>query len=337
MRTSHLLNRLFMTLVALVALGSAALAADPGLVYPPTSEVSDQKAGSVLIYNLYSSVAASPETENTQINITNTNPFATAFVHLFFVDGASCTPADVFICLTPNQTASFLASDIDPGVMGYIVAVASDPVIGCPINFNFLIGSADVRLASGHSASLGAEAFSALYGVAGDGLPGCDMNSVTANLDFNGVVGAGYNRVPRVLAVDSIPSPADGNNTLLVINRIGGSLVTGASRIGSLFGLLFDDAENAYSFTFAPPGCQFKGPISSIRLLNGGLSNIIPSGRTGWMKFWATVDAGLLGAVLKANSNVGTSARAFTGGHNLHKLTFSAGASLTIPIFSPFC
>jgi len=41
-------------------------------------------------------------------------------VHLFFVDGATCSIADSLVCLTPNQTASFLASDIDPGTTGYI-------------------------------------------------------------------------------------------------------------------------------------------------------------------------------------------------------------------------
>ena len=355
MRTSQKLSNAFLALAALVMMAAASFAqgVGPGAPFPPTSEVSDQKAGSILIYNLYSSQAATPEAENTRINITNTNPAVTAFVHLFFVDGASCTPADVFICLTPNQTASFLASDIDPGVMGYIVASTADPVTGCPISFNFLIGSEYVKLASGHAGSLGAEALASVFptGPVPAGL--CDLASGTALIGF----GLFYDRLARVLAVDNIPSPTDGNNTLIVINRIAGNLLTGARPIGSLFGLLFDDAENAYSFTFTPPGCQFKGPISSIRLLNGGLQNIIPAGRSGWMKFWSAspetatfnfpllpantffsgVGRGLLGAVFNANANTATSPTAFVGGRNLHKLTLNEFDFLLIPVFPPFC
>src|SRR5215471_3652965 len=132
MTTSRKLTSAFLALFALVMLSASALAADPGIVYPPESAVSDQKAGSVLFYNFYSSGATSGATQNTRVNITNTSSTAPAFVHLFFVDGASCSIADSFICLTQNQTASFLASDVDPGVSGYIVAVAVEPRVGCP-------------------------------------------------------------------------------------------------------------------------------------------------------------------------------------------------------------
>src|SRR5919199_6896195 len=126
MRNLHKLIHGLVSLFALIVLASTALAQTalgPGIPYPATSEVSDQKAGSVLIYNLYSSNATSPNSENTRINITNTHPTKTAFVHLFFLDGATCSPADAFTCLTPNQTAALLASDIDPGVTGYVVAI----------------------------------------------------------------------------------------------------------------------------------------------------------------------------------------------------------------------
>src|SRR5262245_27935891 len=190
MQTSRKLTQALLALFALVVLSASALAADPGLAYPATSEVSDQKAGSLLVYNFYTSGAAG-NAQNTRINITNTNGLEAAFVHLFFVDGSGCAVADSFTCLTANQTTSFLASDVDPGVSGYIVAVASDGFIGCPLSFNFLIGDEYVKLSTGHQANLGAEAFSALFnGV----LPGCDANSVTALLNFSGVAG-GYNLV----------------------------------------------------------------------------------------------------------------------------------------------
>jgi hypothetical protein len=293
--------------------------------------VSDQKAGSVLVYNFYSSSAASPNTQNTRISITNTNPTTPIGVHLFFVDGATCSIADVFLCLTKNQTASFLASDLDPGTTGYLVAVASDPTTGCPVNFNFLIGDEYVKLASGHAANLGAEAFSALAG----GRVACDGNSVTATLAFDGV---SYNRVPRTLAASSIPARADGNDTLLVVNRFGGNLATGAGTLFNLFGIFYDDAENALSFTFNPGTCQFRSSLSNnFPRLTPRFENFIPAGRSGWMRLYSTSDIGLLGAVLNYNPNATTNAGAFNQGRNLHKLTLTATQTLVIPIFPANC
>src|SRR4030095_8719405 len=135
----------------------------PGGGVPATSEPSGQKAGSVLIYNLYTSNATSPQSQDTRINLTNVDPTRPAIVKLFFVDGATCSVADSGVCLTPNQTASFQASDLDPGGTGYLVAVAVDSR-GCPVNFNNLIGDSYVKFASGHAANLAAEAIAALAG-----------------------------------------------------------------------------------------------------------------------------------------------------------------------------
>lgn len=303
----------------------------PGIIYPATSEVSDQKAGSVLVYNLYASSIAAPNSQNARIAITNIHPSLPVAVHLFFVDGATCSIADSLICLTANQTASFLASDIDPGTTGYIVAVASDATTGCPINFNYLIGDEYVKLSSGHAANLAAEAISAIAG----GLPACDGASVTAILTFDGV---SYNRVPRVLAASNIPSRADGNDTLLVLNRIGGSLVTGAATLTGIFGLIYDDAENPLSFTFSPGGCQFRSSLSNnFPRLAPRFEQFIPAGRSGWAKFYATGEIALLGAQINYNPNAATAANAFNQGHNLHKLTLTASTQLTIPIFPPNC
>ncbi len=332
MRTSRKLAHALLALFTLVVLSSFALAADPGLVYPPTSEVSDQKQGSVLIYNVYTSGATSGNTQNTRINITNTSTSSSAAVHLFFVSDG-CSIADSFICLTQTQTATFLASDVDPGVSGYIVAVATD-ANGCPVAFNFLIGDEYVKFTSGHSANLGAEAFAALYfGTS----PGCDANSTTATVDFNGVVGVGYNRAPRVLADDMVPSRADGNDTLVIINRIGGNLAIGASTLSTLFGLFYDDSENVLSFSITG-SCQFRNSLSNTTpRLTPRFETFIPAGRTGWFKVYSQSDIGILGAAINLNANAGTAAGAFSGGHNLHKLTLTPSATYTIPVFPPNC
>ncbi|NOT62212.1 MAG: DUF4394 domain-containing protein, partial [Acidobacteria bacterium] len=228
----------------------------PGLPHGPQSQISDQKPGSVLIYPVYTSDAANGASQNTRLSITNTHGSRGANVHLFFVDGSSCSVADSFICLTANQTASVLASDIDPGTTGYLMAIATD-ALGCPINFNFLIGDEFVKFASGHMTNLGAEAVSAIAG----GLPACDATSVSATLNFNGV---SYNLLPRVIASSNLQARADGNDTLLIVDRIGGSFASAASTLFGLFGLMYDDAEKGVSFQI--PGasrCQYRAVINN--------------------------------------------------------------------------
>src|SRR5262249_27209558 len=162
--------------------------------------------------------------------------------------GATCGVADNFICLTPNQTASFLTADLDPGTTGYIVAVAVDAQ-GCPTNFNYLIGDEDVKFTSGHAANLGAEAINALARC----LALCDSKSSTAELRFDGL---SYSVVPHVLAADNLGSRGDGNDTLLILNRLGGNLGTGAGTLANLFGILYNDAESGISFSLSPGTCQ---------------------------------------------------------------------------------
>lgn len=333
MRKTLNFTHTLLSLFVLALMASMALAADPGLPYPATSEASDQKAGSLLFYNTYTSGASSGTTENTRINITNTNVNFAAFVHLYFVS-EGCSIADSYICLTATQTASFLTSDIDPGVRGYIVAVAVDGRAGCPISFNFLIGDEYLKAAGGYSANLGAVAFSALY----DGvLPGCDSNSVVATINFNGAAG-GYNLTPAALALDNVGSRADGNDTVLILNRVGGNLGIGASSLGTLFGLLYDDAENVLSFSITG-GCQFRSSLNNnTPRTTPRFETFIPAGRTGWLKVYnQTAAIGILGASVNANPNAATSAGAFVSGHNLHHLTLTPNASYVVPVFPPSC
>src|SRR5262249_45798505 len=199
MKASRYFTHMFLAMLALLLMASVSFAADPGLLYPPTSEVSDQKAGSLLFYNVYTSGATSGAGQNARINITNTSTTSAAFVHLFFVDGSNCSVADSFICLTTNQTSSFLASDVDPGVTGYIVAIAVDGRNGLPAVHNFLIGDEYVKFSTGHQANLGAEAFAKLT-------PGnvTSTDGSLAAIFFDGLLLDGsYNRAPRVLALDN--------------------------------------------------------------------------------------------------------------------------------------
>lgn len=327
MRTSRRFSSLLLILAALTLLSAAAMAADPGIPFPVDSVVSDQKAGSVLFFNVYTSSATSPATENTRISITNTSATRNVAVHLFFIDGASCSPADSIICLTANQTTTFRSSDFDPGTMGYLVAVAIND-IGCPIVHNFLIGDEYVKFASGHSGTLGAEALAANVA------PVCDDTTISVNLNFDGI---SYDRLPAVLAVDNLPSRVDGNDTMIIVNRPSGNLALGAESIGALSGLLYNDTESAYSFSFNSAQCQVKFSFSNtLPRTAPRFTTVVPSGRTGWVKFYTFTGVPLLGAVINFNQAASASPSAYSGGHNMHALRLTT-SSISIPVFPPNC
>ncbi|MDX2043664.1 MAG: hypothetical protein SF097_20780 [Acidobacteriota bacterium] len=305
----------------------------PGVAFSALSEVSDQRAGSVLIYNIYTSNPTVPAVQNTRINITNVNPGQDTAVHLFFIDGDSCSVADSFICLTRNQTTSFLLADFDPGTTGFMIAVAVDSITGCPINFNYLIGDEFVKFSSGHAANLQAEAIAAVAGSPSL----CDETSPIATLNFDGL---GYGRLPRALAVDDIPSRADGNDTMVIINRIGGNLGLGTSPLGTLFGIVYNDSEISSSFNLTG-GCQLRGTLSSnFPRTIPRLEQFIPAGASGWMKFWISGNdgnKGISGSVINFNPNTSVSSSAYNQGRNLHKLTLDTNNSFVIPVFPPPC
>lgn len=156
-----LLTMLFRALLLWLALAVPLHAQIPGLQFPAGSETSDQKPGSILFYNYITSSAASPITQNTQISLTNTSTTAVT-VRLIFVDGTTGVNLNAFISLAPLQTAQFLASDIVPGMTGYLMAVAVNSSTLCPINFNNLIGDALIKRATGHRAGLSAIAIAAI-------------------------------------------------------------------------------------------------------------------------------------------------------------------------------
>jgi len=344
-------------LLVLVMASISAAAADPGAVYPTTSDVSDQKMGSLLFFNYYTSSSCCPSQENTRINLTNTHQSANVMVHLFFVDGTTCSVADSFLPLVRNQTSTFVLSDIDPGVMGYLVAVAVEGPNGFtggtnsgrPLSFNWLIGDEYIELTSGHQANLGAETFAVIddmsSGTPVPKDPAYLASSPTADLIFNGTAG-NYNRAPQLLALSSMPSPSEsiaGYNTQVVLNRIGGSLVGSATPIGPLFGLMYNDASMQLSFTFSSTSCQFRSQINRNFPRTTPRPNLlIPEGRTGWAKFYSmSENVGLLGAVMITNNtgntgnNLSLGVETLNGGRNLHKIRLANTVQYEIPVFPP--
>jgi hypothetical protein len=351
--TSHKFTHILLTLLVLIACATASLAQ----VYIEPGVASDQKQGSLLFYNVYTSMVGDAS-QNTRINITNTNHTSSVNVHFFFVRSSDCTIADTYVCLTANQTFSFLASEYDPGETGFLYAVATDDS-GAPINFNYLIGDLYVKSYFGTSnyfqANLGAVAFAAQNIWTGvDPTPRVWDEGTAAPLasdNMNAYIAFGlyhdinnpsaphalYDRVPVTLAVDNIQSEADGNATLLLLHSMQGK-TTNAGVVGMIAGQVFDDNERGYSFQNSGLGCFSARLInrSSVRVPTG-IDRVIPKGRTGWMYFTSPnnggglAELGLLGASIVSNGKYDQAA--FNGGHNLHQIRVKDNRGFAIPVF----
>lgn len=366
MQTSHKHNRAgrsarcllaaasaFLVLGLTVLLSPAALAQPTMIAGLPGNHqtattgnmVSDIKPGSVLFYNYYTSDSLS-STIDTRVSITNTHPISSVTVHIFMVDSITCGIADFFVCLSRNQTVTFLVSDVDPDTAGYLLAVAVDS-LGRPTSFNFLAGEEFVVAPTGHRFGLSAVAAARLDGSAVSSPLNSDI--VTSTLFFNG---SQYDYLPQALMLDSFPSQTSapglsiGDTRLYLYNPLNNLVSTGGRFSGSLFFLVFDDQENGFSGQL-PLSCYLasdKQRISSVRTVPN-LGSVVPPGRTGWARFYS------IGTLSVASNTTGgqkslegvpligavaTRMGAYNGGHNLRFLTsFVQGFSITIPVISP--
>src|SRR5215475_5255391 len=140
------------------------------------------------------------------------------------------------------------------------------------------------------------------------------------------------------ISLDNIPSRGDGNDTMIILNRIGGDLRSSASTLTNVFGIFYNDTETGVSFTFNPGLCQFRSSVNSnFPRITPRFETFVPAGRSGWLKLSSNNDQGILGAAINFNPNAASDEGAFNQGHNLHKLTLTSSSTLTIPIFPPNC
>lgn len=296
----------------------------------PDASGSDQRIGSVLLFSYYTSNLGAAGLHNTQIRLTNTHETQETAVQLYFVDGQTSSVFSLFVCLLPNQTIPLLMSETDPSVTGYIIAVAVSKTTGCPINFNFLAGRAALKLSSGHTANLGAVAIAALVTTPSVCIPG----NTAATLNFDGI---SYGRLPRLLLVDNLASVKDGNDTRLIVTRIGGSLVGNAGGVGAIAGKIYNGNRGAQDFSFSAAAPQFVSSLSNnFPRLTTRLDLFIPAGQSGWMKFWTDANWGIIGSVLNLPSNPRIP-NAFAGGFNLQQGALAGAVSLAVPIAVPTC
>ncbi len=323
MKTSRNLTRLFVALAALIALCAVSFAqASP-------VQVSDQKAGSLLVFPFYGNDGAGGDT---RLTITNIGDAVAGIsnnlnVHLFFLD-STCAQADVYLCFTKFQSYSFKASEWDPvTARGELLAVAVDNM-GNPIAYNGLIGNAFVNTTVSGAKwvdNYSPEAFAAVGQI--------PTNGTTATLDLNNaplVGGAGYDAPAGGFAVE-FQSPVDSKNqailTMGLTGNVGGAL-SGNAATG--IAAIYRNDEKIFSYTMPGSGCSALTLISdaSIRIV-GGLSNSIGSGKTG-TAIWNVQGAiGLFVTPVQANSS-------WSGIRTLHKTKAGVGR-LVIPVFMPIC
>ncbi len=97
MKTS-LISKFVLSLTALIGIASMAFA-QPNATNTNVIEVSDQKPGSVLVFPFYKHDAQN--NVDTRLTITNIGKLGIN-VHFLFLDGATCTEFDQYVCFTPN-------------------------------------------------------------------------------------------------------------------------------------------------------------------------------------------------------------------------------------------
>ena len=290
------------------------------------SKLDDQKPGSLLFFTRYTSSASNAAREDTQLSLTNTNPAASTFVKLFLVNSATCEASSFTLCLAAQQTVGFAMSDLDPGVRGYIMAVATDAA-GRPADFNWLIGQAVLKQ------PLGGRIVPALlkaYTVAKrkEGVVTADGNN-QAELIFDNT---NYDRLPSQLAFDGIPTQLNGlNTTQLSFFR---PLANFAGGVSSTSVQLTGFGANSSNQVVSTSGvssltCLTDVNVGSLRLSPVTVNNLIQPGTFAWFAASTAELLPLLGTQLTSGDpSNGTTARV---------LSYSTEYRIKIPVSNAVC
>jgi hypothetical protein len=290
--------------------------------------VGDQKPGSVLFFNRYTSSASNSARENSTVNLTNTSPTGSVFIRLFLVNSATCQTQEIDLCLAAQQTISFQMSDLDPGVKGYAVAVATNQA-GEPIQFNWLTGNVIVKQPA---ANIGGSFTAVLSAIAiakrKDGAVAATAGN-EAEMIFDDV---NYDRLPAQIAYDGVPSQSNAANaTTVSLYRPIPNLGAGAANaVVQITGWGKNDQNQvSASSGNVSVACYSDFAVSALRLTPTPVSQLLPSGSTAWF----AASAGDLLPLLGAQLNSGE----FNGGGNARALSFSAEYRIRIPISAVSC
>ncbi len=296
-------------------IGAFEVAAAPFM--PP----SDQKPGSLLVFPFYKHDAQNKV--DTRLTITNLGKLPIN-VHFLFLDGATCSEFDQFVCFTPNASITWKASEFDPQNKGYVIAYTTDNM-GRPIAYNGLIGNGFVNDGE-YVGNYGAESFASTLPV-GAPLGAVATPGLSWTIPFDGIA---LDMTPTTFAVD-IQSPVDTVNQKIVLAGLTGDAyagkLSGVTQVGT--GLAYNGHEALRSFSpFISGQCFVEKIIDGTNpKVTGQLSNLIPKGEVGTLRFSVTAAVGLL---MTSNKNT------FAGIRTLHKVQV-VKSTIIIPLLMPDC
>jgi hypothetical protein len=306
------LSNIFKTILAVAFL---AIVPGMGMAQTLSNNYSDIKPGSILFFNRFTSNPTNPLLGDTQINITNLNQSKSIALHFYMVDGSSCSVADSGTSLAPSQTISYLMSDYDPGIFGYLIVVAQDMETGLPTQHNWLAGTSLVREFDGRQAVLSAISIGKLT-----------IGNITADPDglyrlkFNG---ATYEKLPQTLAVTSFDSQVS-TTSFMYIYSPSSNIYVGEANTASISTLLFNDSSQSLSGSFSLT-CYRQDSFMTFFSRGGGINRHVTPGRTGWIRLHSS-SAPILGSVISRNSM-------FQGGFNLTAIALFGNHEIVVPNF----
>lgn len=335
MQITRIMTRIATLFAALLVCASPTLA--QGTFGGPVSNprVSAQKAGSVLVFPYYNSDPSGDFAKSdTLLTITNVADGSSTVqgapnyqvLHLFFISGSNCAPADTFVCLTPNGSIQILASAYDPMVRGYLIAVALD-ANGAPTQNNSFIGSAFIRdttngLADGYNAEAFQRRTNAPAVIDADG---------SALLQFDGME---YEQAPAQFSVQ-VQDPAVSDQSI-ILTSVSGDLGAGLAPTGQRnVGVLYRADERPASFQPKAGGCMTILDVTNtnFRVVPGPLTAFLKDSY-GYLKF--NVSAPAVGLLFNRQSAAGTGRNRFAGVRPL-TVTGLGSTTLRMPMFSPYC
>lgn len=286
---------------------------------------SENKPGSVLLYARYATGAFG----TTQLNITNTHGTQRARVRLFFNSLTGLLQVtDQIITLEPHQTTTLDLNGVAPGQRGWVLAMAINSGAQ-PINFNYLIGSAQVNEPGG--VAYGYNALAVAKNSAGPTPRNADVKS--ADLIFDDV---NYDRLPSIQGLSSFTNQAD-NTSRLGYARLANTMLAVPTNRGAANVFLYDKDITGYSALLGTTETKI-GDLTRVRF-SPLLPNSAVQEKSGWMKLQVS------SPFLAWFSNVGRGtvttgpegawSGGFSGGGNLHILGVADSYTITVPAGNP--
>ena len=292
------------------------------------SLLGDQKPGSLLFFNRYTSNASNLLSEDTTINLTNAHPATSVFVRLFLINGATCEPQKMELCLAAQQTVSYQMSDLDPGIKGYVVAVATNQ-LGEPIQFNWLSGNTIIRQSAANTSRPFTSMVSAIAVAKrkeGELKPGQNNEAEMIFDDVN------YDRLPLQNAFDGVPSQVNAANATIFafyrpLPNLGGGPASATVQITGWGSNQLNQVVTSNGSVST--ACYNDFAVSQIRLLPTPVAQLLPSGATAWFAASTANSQPLLGVQLNSGQ--------FNSGGNARALSYAAEYRIKVPVSTVVC